>query len=99
MNCLNNNSINKIKYINNVSFHKPITIQNNILLNYIMPGSHLFNLGLFQKNFNSTSKITGPAINVGCTRGRGSTTRMLNYCNKTSPNSSLCINQFITKSK
>ena len=62
-----------------------------------MPGSHLFNLGLFQKNFLSTSKVTGPAINMGCTRGRGSTTRMFNYCNKTSSNSSLCINQFLTK--
>ena len=60
-----------------------------------MPGSHLFNLGLFQKNFNSTSKVTGPAINIGCTRGRGSTTRMLNYCNQHSQNPSLCINQFV----
>jgi hypothetical protein len=61
-----------------------------------MPGSHLFNLGLFQKNFNSTSRVTGPAINMGCTRGRGSTTRMLNWCEKQSPKQSLCINQFIT---
>jgi hypothetical protein len=60
-----------------------------------MPGSHLFNLGLFQKNFLSTSRVTGPAINIGCTRGRGSTTRMLNYCTKkNSP--STCINQFVT---
>jgi len=62
-----------------------------------MPGSHLFNLGLYQKNFNSTSRVTGPAINMGCTRGRGSTTRMLNYCTNISPNPSLCINRFITK--
>lgn len=55
-----------------------------------------FNLGLFQKNFNSTSRVTGPAINMGCTRGRGSTTRMFNYCNQRSPNPSTCINQFIT---
>jgi hypothetical protein len=61
-----------------------------------MPGSHLFNLGLFQKNFLSTSKVTGPAINMGCTRGRGSTTRMLNWCDKHNYNSSVCINQFIT---
>ena len=60
-----------------------------------MPGSHLFNLGLFQKNFLSTSRVTGPAINIGCTRGRGSTTRMLNYCTKkNSP--STCSNQFVT---
>jgi hypothetical protein len=61
-----------------------------------MPGSHLFNLGLFQKHFLSTSRLTGPAINMGCTRGRGSTTRMYNYCTNKSPNPSLCINQFIT---
>lgn len=60
-----------------------------------MPGSHLFNLGLYQKHFLSTSKVTGPAINTGCTRGRGSTTRMLNYCTK-KISSSTCINQFIT---
>lgn len=64
-----------------------------------MPGSHLFNLGLFQKHFLSTSKVTGPAINIGCTRGRGSTTRMLNYCNQHSRNPSECINQFITVGK
>jgi hypothetical protein len=61
-----------------------------------MPGSHLFNLGLFQKNFLSTSRVTGPAINMGCTRGRGSTTRMLSWCDKHNSNSSVCINQFIT---
>ncbi len=61
-----------------------------------MPGSHLFNLGLYQKHFLSTSRVTGPAINMGCTRGRGSTTRMYNYCNKKATIPSLCINQFIT---
>jgi hypothetical protein len=59
-----------------------------------MPGSHLFS-GLYQKNFLPTSKVSGPAINMGCTRGRGSTTRLLNYCNKKSQNPSLCINQFV----
>ena len=58
-----------------------------------MPGSHLFNLGLFQKNFNSTSRVTGPAINMGCTRGRGSTTRMLNYCIKKKSQSTSFENQ------
>lgn len=62
-----------------------------------MPGSHLFNLGLFQKRFNSTSRVTTPAINIGCTRGRASTTRILNYCNKRIDNQSLCINSLITK--
>ena len=61
-----------------------------------MPGSHLFNLGLYQKNFLPTSRVTGPAINMGCTRGRGSTTRMFNYCTQHSPTPSLCINNFIT---
>jgi len=61
-----------------------------------MPGLKMFNLGLYQKHFLSTSKVTGPAINMGCTRGRGSTTRMFNYCTKRSPNPSLCINEFIT---
>jgi hypothetical protein len=60
-----------------------------------MPGSHLFNLGLYQKHFLSTSKVTGPAINMGCTRGRGSTTRMYNYCTKKNIPST-CINKFIT---
>ena len=61
-----------------------------------MAGSHLFNLGLYQKHFLSTSRVTGPAINIGSTKGRGSTTRMFNWCNKRSPNPSLCINQFVT---
>jgi len=61
-----------------------------------MPGSHLFNLGLYQKKFLSTSRVSGPAINMGCTKGRGSTTRMFNYCNEHSANPSGCINQFIT---
>ena len=60
-----------------------------------MPGSHLFTLGLNQQNFLSTSRISGAAINMGCTRGRASTTRMLNYCNKRSPTPSTCIYQFI----
>jgi hypothetical protein len=54
-----------------------------------------FNLGLYQKHFLSTSRVTGPAINMGCTRGRGSTTRMYNYCTKKNPTYN-CIYQFIT---
>lgn len=64
-----------------------------------MPGSHLFNLGLFQKNFNSTSRVSAAAINVGSTRGKGSTTRMFNYCKQHSQTPSLCINQFINMQK
>jgi hypothetical protein len=58
-----------------------------------------FNLGLFQKKFNSTSRVSTAAVNMGCTKGRGSTTRMFNYCNKHSPNPSECINQFINIQK
>lgn len=60
-----------------------------------MPGSHLFNLGLFQKNFGGNHRIAGVSINLGSTKGRGSSTRMFNYCNQHSENPSECINQFI----
>ena len=60
-----------------------------------MPGSHLFNLGLFQKNFGGNNRIAGVSINLGNTKGRGSSTRMFNYCNQRSANPSGCINQFI----
>ena len=30
-----------------------------------MPGSHLFNLGLFQKKFGGNNKIAGVSINLG----------------------------------
>lgn len=60
-----------------------------------MPGSHLFTLGLYQKRFLPTSKVTGPAINMGNTKGRGSTTRMFNYCKQKTSNPSLCINDYI----
>ena len=60
-----------------------------------MPGSHLFNLGLYQKNFLPTSRVTGAAINIGSTRGRGSTSRMFYWCNERTSNNSLCINQFV----
>jgi hypothetical protein len=64
-----------------------------------MPGSYLFNLGLNQKRFCSTSTVTTSAVNMGCTRGKGSTTRMFNYCKQRSQNPSLCINQFIKLNK
>jgi hypothetical protein len=60
-----------------------------------MPGSKLFNLGLYQKHFLPTSRVSTAAVNMGCTRGRGSTTRMYNYCRERTQNPSLCINQFI----
>ena len=54
---------------------------------------HLFS-GLNQKR--QSGKITSGTITVGNSKGRGSTTRMFNWCNKRSPNPSLCINQFVT---
>jgi len=60
-----------------------------------MPGSRLFNLGLNQKHFGGNNKIANVSINLGCTKGKGSSTRMFNYCNKRE-NYNNCINQFIT---
>jgi hypothetical protein len=53
---------------------------------------HLFS-GLNQKKFNNSFSTT--AVNMGSTKGRGSTTRMLNYCRQKSQTPSECINQFI----
>jgi hypothetical protein len=61
-----------------------------------MSGSRLFNLGFNQKHFGGNNKIAGVSINLGCTKGRGSSTRMFGYCNQRSANPSECINQFIT---
>lgn len=60
-----------------------------------MPGSHLFNLGLFQKKFGGNNRIAGVSINLGSTKGRGSSTRMFNYCKQTNPQPENCIYKFI----
>jgi hypothetical protein len=68
-----------------------------------MPGLQMFKRG-FYSNIGANQPIVAGTINLGCTRGRGSSTRMFNYCNKrssnpsgnSSGNSSVCINQFIT---
>jgi hypothetical protein len=57
---------------------------------------HLFNLGLNQKRLGGNNKIANASINLGNTKGRGSSTRMFNYCKHRSPNPSECINRFIT---
>jgi hypothetical protein len=57
-----------------------------------------FNLGLFQRGKGGNHKIAGVTINLGCTKGRGSSTRMFNYCNK-SDNQFYCLNQFIKINK
>ena len=38
-------------------------------------------LSFHQKNFCVTSRVTTPAIYLGCTRGRGSSTRIYNWNN------------------
>jgi hypothetical protein len=60
-----------------------------------MHGSHLFNLGLNQKHFGGNNKIAGVSINLGNTKGRGSSTRIFNNCNKRE-SYGYCLNQFIT---
>jgi hypothetical protein len=55
---------------------------------------------MFKKGFYShigaNKPIVAGTINLGSTKGRGSSTRMFNYCNQHSANPSECINQFIT---
>ena len=41
-----------------------------------------FNLGLFVRGKGGNDKIAAATINLGSTKGRGSSTRMFNYCNK-----------------
>ena len=55
-----------------------------------------FSLGLNQRRLNGTTAVGKQAINLGATRGKGSSTRMYNYCTNTSPAPSLCIYDFIT---
>jgi hypothetical protein len=61
-----------------------------------MPMFRLFNLGLNQKHFGGNNQIANVSINLGSTKGRGSSTRMFNYCNQRSSNHLECINQFIS---
>lgn len=56
---------------------------------------HLFNLGLYQKRFGGNNKIANVSVNLGNTKGRGSSTRMFNYCKHHSKTPDTCIYQFI----
>lgn len=58
--------------------------------------SRLFNLGLNQKRFGGNNKIVDVSVNLGATKGRGSSTRMFIWCTEHSPNPSICINQFVS---
>ena len=55
-----------------------------------------FNLGFNQRRFNGTTAVSRQAINMGTMRGKGSTSRMFNFCKTHSKNPSDCIDQFIT---
>ena len=43
----------------------------------------MFNFGLFPRRFGGNHKITGASINLGSTRGIGSSTRIVNFCQRT----------------
>ena len=53
-----------------------------------------FNFGLFVRGNGGNDKIAAATINLGSTKGRGSSTRMFNYCNKRE-SKTYCLNQFI----
>ncbi len=59
-----------------------------------MPGLQMFKKG-FYSHIGANQPIVAGTINLGATKGRGSSTRMFNYCNQRSANPSECINQFI----
>ena len=53
-------------------------------------------LGFNQKKFNSTSKVTAAAVNLGSTRGIGSTNRIFNFCVARTSNPQFCFNQIFS---
>jgi hypothetical protein len=53
-----------------------------------------FNFGLFVRGKGGNDKIAAATINLGSTKGRGSSTRIFNYCNKRE-SKFYCLNQFI----
>jgi hypothetical protein len=53
-----------------------------------------FNFGLFVRGKGGNDKIAAATINLGSTKGRGSSTRIFNYCTKKESNF-YCLNQFI----
>jgi hypothetical protein len=53
-----------------------------------------YNLGLFVRGKGGNDKIAAATINLGSTKGRGSSTRIFNYCTKKESNF-YCLNQFI----
>jgi hypothetical protein len=59
-----------------------------------MPGLRLFKNSFYQ-NIGANQPIQYGTIKLGSTKGRGSSTRMLNYCKEHSKDPGECINQFI----
>lgn len=53
-----------------------------------------FNFGLFVRGKGGNHRIAAATINLGSTKGRGSSTRMFNYCNKRE-NYFYCLSNFI----
>jgi hypothetical protein len=53
-----------------------------------------YNFGLFVRGKGGNDKIAAATINLGSTKGRGSSTRIFNYCTKKESNI-YCLNQFI----
>jgi outer membrane protein assembly factor BamB len=60
-----------------------------------MPGLRMYKSSYYS-NIGANEPIRAGTINIGCLRGRGSTTRMFAWCKQHSPNPSLCINEFVT---
>ena len=58
-----------------------------------MPGLQMFKKG-FYSHIGANQPIVAATINLGSTKGRGSSTRIFNNCNK-KQNYTTCINQFI----
>ena len=60
-----------------------------------MPGLRLFKTGSYANTF-ANEPVGNGTINLGSTRGKGSSTRMFSWCHRHSLGPSECINQFIT---
>lgn len=56
-----------------------------------------FDMGLFPRRQGGNHKIATVTLSLGSTKGRGSSTRMFNYCTQYTKTPSICINQFISK--
>jgi len=66
-----------------------------IYIYYKMPGLRMFKTSYYS-NIGANTPVVAGTIKAGCIRGRGSSTRMYNWCREHKTETSLCINQFIT---